>query len=518
MQPHQEIEWRLRTPSRPSVANIAAELQQLGCTVHTDKTQRLLDTYLDDARGSLWTNGLGLRLREGPGGREITCKRRTSSAAGLFVREEFSAPWPRGVAPHAAGDLPPALQHRVEPYALARPLVASLQLAIGREQLLLTLPSGTKATLTVDRVQLLAGERRHEFGEIELETRLLAEAQELAPMIQHLAARLGAIPATDDKPAHAASLLGKRPDANANHIDPGSPRAVLHSLMGAAQRAEEQFRGERTDQQAHRLAETFGQLHAAATLLPDAELATALAALEPLLAQLRADLRVLGHLDACLESWPTDKTWPAALRASAELLRAAWQRRRDERASALVDQLCAAARLHAWESMQQAIAALPTTTAASNHLATAVHQRLRAVADGLRQALPQAAKPSAADCLDSLLEHCELLLQLGAIQSKLDPASHTAPHLQRLRQLLQAAVQPLGALQQWAAALAGPETAVAPTLQAAAAGLCMGALHRAGRKARKRLRKGLPDLLRRRAWRGLLDAETQRGQDDATLA
>jgi len=532
-----EIEWRLRTATPLRVAAVDAALRQLGCPFALDTSKRLLDTYFDDARGSLWAAGVGLRQREGPGGREITGKRRASAAAGLFVREEVTLPWPSGCVAHAACDLPPALRDRIEPYVLARPLVAHLQLAIGRELRSLTLATGTKARLTIDRVQLLAGDRRLEFGELEVEVDHAADADAIAPLIRQLADLLHAAPAADDKPTHAARLLGKletaavpahgaamawQPPRDIPSAGELHPQSLLQRHLASAQHAEVEFRCDRTADRAHRLREAVGQLHAGVAVLTETGCFDALTATQTALVEAMAPLEQLDHHDACLELWPKDTSWPTALRTSAAALRHDWHARRDHCSAAVMRWLSDGTRLSAWQTLHDACAVLQADPGTAGNFAAAMQRLIDHTAASLRQRLRDASLVDEPDALGTLTAQCERLHHLLAVRGAHDEATAATELRQELRERLAAASRLDAAQQLLASALSDATAAPMPPLQTAAAGHLLGVLHRAARKARKRLGKKLPELRRRRAWRDLLESDPEEGNmggpDDATLA
>jgi inorganic triphosphatase YgiF len=496
-------------------AAVATALAGLGCSLAIETTRRLLDTWFDDAAGSLHAAGVGLRLRESPGGRALAYQRRSVAAGGLFVDETIELPWPTGNTAHSARDLPPPLRDRVEPLTLARPLTAHLQLAIGREQGLLRLPAGNTARLTLDRVQLLAGERRLEFGELAIAVEPAVDATPLAAVVRQLATLLQTEPAVDDQPSHAARLLGRSPRSAHASADAA---VGLPQLLLVAQRAEVTFRCDCAAANAQRWRQALAELRAGVAAAIDAGLADDLQATWPILTDALGQATALDHLDAAMDAWPTAAAWPGPLRPSMDDLQHAWLRRRQQRAAAMVDWLSTPARLQAWQSLQDAGPQETATSDWQSRFATALRRRIHHTAADLRQQLQQLTLVDEPGTLAVLAEQCEHLHACLAIQYPSQPPGDREQDRRLLRELLETAARLEGAQRLLAAALDGTDAQALPPRQAAATGHWLSTLHRAGRKARKRLHKKLPELLRRRCWRDLLEPPPQLGDHDANLA
>lgn len=228
MADHVETEFKLRAREPLEVAAIDAALREFGAGCRRIESRRHTDVYLDDARGSLARVGVGLRLRAAPDGRRLACKGRprpTSGAAngngaaapragaspvavrgGLFVRTELEAGWPDPALPRFAGELAAELRDAVEPFVLDRPLVPTLQLDVRREIRVLQHDSQDLCELAIDRVAATAAGRSASFEEVEIE--VFDDVASNERLANELKDRLPLAFAEQDKPTHAAALLG----------------------------------------------------------------------------------------------------------------------------------------------------------------------------------------------------------------------------------------------------------------------------------------------------------------------
>ncbi len=205
--PHQtETEFKLRTEHAIEIVVVDATVRETGITCRTAESLRHVDTWLDDELGSLVRAGIGLRVREDKQGQRVTCKLRGTNDGGLFVREEHEAAWPAAAAPRTTRELPPELRDTIEPFVLGRPLVARLRLETQRELRLLQDEDHDLCELAVDRVLATAAGRTATFWELELE--VIDNLQDTERLAARLGQRLSLRAATDDKPTHAAALLG----------------------------------------------------------------------------------------------------------------------------------------------------------------------------------------------------------------------------------------------------------------------------------------------------------------------
>lgn len=218
---HIEIEFKLRSSFPLEVAVVDAALRELDVVVRGSESIQHEDSYLDDDRGSLRAAGIGLRLREREGRRELTCKARGAGAGGMFVRRELEVPWAAALPPHLAAELPAALRERIEPFVLDRPLRTFLRLVTARDvRRIGGGPTETCCELTVDRVRAETKERSVLFDEIELEVAGDAAATERLALA--LRERLPLRAADTDKPSHACDLLGLTQPAP-SEVDAATP-------------------------------------------------------------------------------------------------------------------------------------------------------------------------------------------------------------------------------------------------------------------------------------------------------
>lgn len=203
-----ETEFKLRATGPLEVAAVDASLRALA-SVRASSSIRHVDVYFDDDRGSLRAAGIGLRLRRSDDGAELCCKGRARVVDGRFERGELELPWPHAHLPQRAAELPPELADRVEPFTRLRPLQPFLELATWRDARIVTHAGHDVCELVVDQVTASADGRSATFAEVELEVLDdLATTEQLATALrQHLPLQ----PAEQDKPTHAAGLLGLLP-------------------------------------------------------------------------------------------------------------------------------------------------------------------------------------------------------------------------------------------------------------------------------------------------------------------
>ncbi|MCU0259249.1 MAG: CYTH domain-containing protein, partial [Solirubrobacteraceae bacterium] len=153
-----ELELKLEAPPAFEESELVDLVRDLGFDVGPVVKRAQVDRYLDTAELDLARRGVGLRLRESDAGACLGLKLRGKGAGadGLWQRVELELPAPRGAAlPALAAALPEALRHRVEPLALARPLVEVARLATERSARDVIEPaSGTRAELCLDRVRV----------------------------------------------------------------------------------------------------------------------------------------------------------------------------------------------------------------------------------------------------------------------------------------------------------------------------------------------------------------------------
>lgn len=203
-----ETEFKLRATGPLEVAAVDASLRALA-SVRASSNRRHVDLYLDDERGSLRAAGIGLRLRRRDDGVMLCCKGRARVLDGRFERSELELPWPHANVPQHAAELPPALADRVEPFTRLRALQPFLELATWRDARIVTHAGHDVCELVVDQVTANANGNSVAFAEIELEVlEDLATTEQLATALRQ---QLPLQPAEQDKPTHAAALLGLLP-------------------------------------------------------------------------------------------------------------------------------------------------------------------------------------------------------------------------------------------------------------------------------------------------------------------
>lgn len=513
MADHVETEFKLRAARPIEVAAMDAAIREAGFHCRAIDERHHVDVYLDDAHRSLWRSGIGLRVRDDRGHRTVTCKTRARRDGALFVRSEREAPWPGQGLPTVACDLPAELRDATESLTLDRPLAAILHLTVERESRLLQVDGRDVCTVVLDRVEASAGARTVAFAEIEIEIELVDELPLCERLAQTFLEHLPVRAAEDDKPSHAANLLGVAalaPPPTAP--DPEAPTGatvieLVRHHLSAMSRAEIGVRTGGGADSPHEmrvaLRRARGLVRAFRSLWPD-DAATWL------LDQLRATSRRLGELrdlDVLLADLPARcERLPAGLlgpaietllprvrtrrdRVLAELRtwlgsprRLADARALDERLGAIVTNELAAQPIA--ESLAPRLAQLVATT---RKLATALPHdlphdpthRLRVAVKRLRYFVEDFAAFAAADHTRALRRLVELQGALGVVCDH-----ERATHL--LMDLIETA------------AADGGQAALAASLGGVAT------LHaRDGRRARKRALRALARLDRRKVWRRL---------------
>ena len=369
MSNHTEREFKLRAKQTIEIAAIDAALHELGTTCRLSETVRHTDTYLDDARGTLLREGIGLRVRSKQGTKQLTYKSRKQSEGGLFVRDEIEADWPHDDLPKTAAALPQELRDVLEPLLHQRELVPQQILSVHREIRMLTEGHSDLCELAIDYVVAEANGHCATFQEIELEFTSDEEAnQQLANKLRD---RLPVAFATQDKPSYAAALLGLELPGEESVEDRAlSPIATsipaqLHALLAAAQEvlAECRQQGAQPDAQSadqlHRLQSLHQAIdslvHGFAELWPEDTVARIRSHLDTVHRRLAevADLDVLvANLELHL------KALPAPLSASGQETQAWLQSVRDAAALQLLERLAGDEHTSAELQLEQDLAAI----------------------------------------------------------------------------------------------------------------------------------------------------------------
>jgi triphosphatase len=498
-----ETEFKLRATGPLEVAAVDACLRTLA-NVRESSSRRHVDTYFDDARGSLRAAGIGLRLRRGEGDSLLCCKGSARIVDGRFERHELELPWPHAHLPQQASELPPELADRVEPFTRLGALLPFLELTTWRDVRLVAHAGHDVCELVVDQVTASADGRSATFAEIELEVLDdLATTEQLATALRQ---RLPLQAADHDKPTHATLLLGLP-----QPVPPGAWTA--DTPLGEALR---------------------GIVAAHGAMLRTAEAEVRAGDGSAALHTLRVAIRRLRSLvRSCREAWQAEPA-ERALRSLAELGRTCGECRDHDVMLELVAEGCSRlpAKLRpAGEAALLAMSGQRDTTAATlrQQLRTTDHQRqlealfrdLEAIADDepgaatpLGTALPHHFAPATAR-VRKLLEKLPPELPLAAVHE-------LRLAVKRLRYLAEEFVElpghdfaralaRLAAVQQTLGSICDAEAAAerlahaANTADRAEAAAALGALamwqhHRAAR-ARAAAEKALAKADRKKVWR-----------------
>jgi CHAD domain-containing protein len=524
MNGNREREFRLRATSPIEVAAIDAALREAGLQCTSTESTTQVDTYLDDEAGRLAGAGVGLRQRADHRGRTLCCKYGSSRDGALFVRTEIEEPWPTEALPEDAAGLPLSLRDAVEPILLGSRLSPVLMLEIQRETRHLAADGKPVATVAIDRVTTSTGPQRQQFLEVEIE--VLDEPTVCERLADRLAATLPVFAAADDKPTHAAGLLGRaveradRPEFGA--VPPTTPiaaaiDAATQRQFAAMQAAEAGVRSSKEPEHLHTMRVALRRLRslvrAFRTQWPEATsrlLLTGFAETAQRLGRVR-------ELDVVLASMPKMLArLPAGLRSDAELAAAWLANQRAAEHAALLTWLRDPARLASTRRLRDALsipAASPATDAAVPFGPVAA-ARLARTASTLRRLARSLPPELPLEPLHKLRIACKRLRYLGEEFRNLPGLLLDKPltMLDRLQRTLGRVCDHEAAASRlvgWLPLLL-PEV---PNAGAAVGGLAMG-YHTAAQRARNRARKHLRKVVRKKPWRAFKQAQ----QQDAKLA
>lgn len=515
----QEREFRLRATQPIEVAAIDAALREAELQCTAADTAKLTDIYLDDEAGRLARAGIGLRLREDRRGRHLCCKHGSRREGALFVRTEIEESWPAEAPPQQAAELPATLRDVVEPFLLGSRLVPVLRLETQRETRQLAADGQPVGEVAIDQVTMATGPQQQQFLEVEIEAHDdLATCERLAAQ---LAEGLPLAAAADDKPTHAAMLLGlprTRPAEPPTEADSPAAPAIAASAQrhfAAMQVAEAGVRTSQDPAHLHDMRVALRRLRS---------LVRAFRGLWPeetgnrMLTELGDTARRLGtvrDLDVMLSSLPaTIATLPPGLLDAAHAA-AAWIRsQRATEHDALLAWLRNAERLDRSRQLRDALAAPDGSLTTGGTLAAVAGARLGDASATVRR-LTKAMDPALPiEPLHELRIACKRLRYLGeefAAMPELAPQKPLAA---------------LAKLQLALGAVCDHETAAAqlvgwlPQLQQEqpAAATAVGGLatshHLAAEAARKQARKHVRRAVRKKLWRAFPKPPEQ----DATLA
>lgn len=201
-----EIEFKLRANSPLEIAAVDAHLREVGYACRAATGDEHVDIYLDDDRRTLQGAGIGLRLRRSRAAATLTAKLRGSVHGALHQRTELQCDWTAQAHPATAAELPAPLRASLAPLLDERPLRETLRLVVQRERRVLQHQSQDLCEVAIDRVTASNGARSAAFDEVEIE--VLDDTPRCSQLCDVLARRLRLQPAEQDKPTHAAQLLG----------------------------------------------------------------------------------------------------------------------------------------------------------------------------------------------------------------------------------------------------------------------------------------------------------------------
>ncbi len=522
MQRDVETEFKLRATGDLEVPAIDAAVREAGFVPRAADTRRHVDAYLDDARGSLRRAGIGLRLRDVGGSRDLTCKMRGQRNGSLFVRDEWTAPWQLATAPCTAAELPPPLRDAVEPFVLDRPLVEALQLVTRRDRRTLQSDSRDLCELAIDHVQATAAGRSASFVEVEIE--VFDDLPGCERLADRLARGLPLQTADDDKPGHAAALLGLQRDPNGTApVRASMPvgeavAAIVRPLLLELQHAEAGVRRDDDDAHLHAMRVASRRLRALLGSFGDLWPASERKWLLEHLGETGRRLGALRDLDVVLVDLPPaiDRLPTSLRRASPAVLDWIGRCRRNTRAQ-VVQWLGSAARLSDQRRLCDAIAALPFGDAAAEPLADELPRRLTRATRRVRKLARSMDAGLPFEPLHRLRLACKRLRYLAEAFGALPGHDYdkSVAAVARLQQSLgtvcdhELATRRLGEWIPSAAAAIGDNLHVAALLGALASRAALAA-----ERSRKRAGRDLARVDRKRVYRRFLTAVAR----DANLA
>ncbi len=362
--PHLETELKWIATAGTGLAELVAAARAAGftCAPSTQRTHQ--DHYLDTEGFDLAQAGLGLRVRVCAGVSELGLKVRTRPRgrgvrAALWRRLELEIPLAAGSPlPNVAAALPASMRHRVEPYALARPLREIVVLVNERTRCPLRDASGAQIELAFDRVSLRAGSREETFTEVEVES---ADGDEAA--LRRLARAfdaLGLAPSREDKLGRALTRIGVGPASPPSpHSSPELPlreaaSRILCAQLAALRRAEPEARLGEDPEGVHRMRVATRRLRATLRLFRDVLPQRAFAAQRRMTrrtAERLGDVRDLDVLIGQFAELVSDL--PPSLRDDARAIEALLRDERKRARARLLDWLASPVRLAAEERFER---------------------------------------------------------------------------------------------------------------------------------------------------------------------
>ncbi len=161
-----EVELKFRIdPTR--LRTLRARLRALDGIEAAPRRQTLRSVYYDTEAGTLRAAGIALRLRR-EGRRWLqTVKRRASNHGGLQSAEEVETPAAAGKLALTA--LPPRVRTEIEELIAGHRLQPVFETAMQRTHATVALNGHARAEIAIDEGEIIAGERRAPFCELELE-------------------------------------------------------------------------------------------------------------------------------------------------------------------------------------------------------------------------------------------------------------------------------------------------------------------------------------------------------------
>lgn len=390
MPDHVETEFKLRATGPVEVARLDAAIREAGFGCRAIGSRRHVDTYFDDELGSLQAAGIGLRIRDDGRTRQATGKQRGQRSNGLFVRTEVEVAWPDADAPRRAALLPGNLRDMVEPFVLDRPLTPVLRLATTREVRSLRYAERDLAEVTLDHVE--ASHRGHGVTFTEIEIEVLDDVPSCERLAAAFVEQLPVQPAEDDKPTHAAVLLGQHVETPPKH--PVTAEMLTgEALVVVARRhveelrhAEVAVRGDEAPEHLHTMRVAVrrlrGLVHAFRGAWPD-DLTTTM---QSHLRETGRQLGVLRDLDAGIGNLAADiERLPEGLRATAMGLLPWIETRRREECARLLAWLRSDTRLAAFRHLVDTLGTPAPRELAVRPITAVVAKQLERLVDVARE-------------------------------------------------------------------------------------------------------------------------------------
>jgi inorganic triphosphatase YgiF len=201
-----EIEIKLRLPGEWSAQPILEDSRVADCLMREFSETEMESVYYDTDKGFLSERQWSLRLRRENGVSVAACKTAGTREGAMFTRSEWQV-----YAPGIDAALPLLVDEGApgELLQLTGLLLPRCSSRFTRTAAPLRLPDGSTAELALDRGELLAGDKREELLELELEL-LTGESAGMLELAAYLESRYALSKEYNSKYGRALRLIRSR--------------------------------------------------------------------------------------------------------------------------------------------------------------------------------------------------------------------------------------------------------------------------------------------------------------------